>query len=226
MTVNKADTQTATEIHKNPAHDPVTAVALGSTVHDRAAVSGQVGSFAIGDDVSFTFYTSGDCSTGGSDAGTVAVSGGVAHPSDDQGPLAAGAYSFKAHYNGDSNYEESTSDCEPLTVNKADTQTATEIHKNPAHDPVTAVALGSTVHDRAAVSGQVGSFAIGDDVSFTFYTSGDCSTGGSDAGTVAVSAGSPTPPTTRAPWPPAPTPSRPTTTATQTTRSRPLTASL
>ena len=175
MTVNKADTQTATEIHKNPAHDPVTAVALGSTVHDRAAVSGQVGSFAIGDDVSFTFYTSGDCSTGGSDAGTVAVSGGVAHPSDDQGPLAAGAYSFRAHYNGDSNYKESTSDCEPLTVNKADTQTATEIHKNPAHDPVTAVALGSTVHDRAAVSGQVGSFAIGDDVSFTFYTNGDCS---------------------------------------------------
>jgi hypothetical protein len=57
--VNKADSATATTIH-DADHNPVTSVGLGSTVHDRAAVSGQIGSIAIGGNVSFTFYANGD----------------------------------------------------------------------------------------------------------------------------------------------------------------------
>ena len=76
-----------------------------------------MGSITPGGNVSFTFYGNDKCEGTGNAAGTVAVdSSGVAHPSDDQGPLAAGGFSFKATYSGDDNYKGSTSDCEPLSV--------------------------------------------------------------------------------------------------------------
>src|SRR5262249_19274864 len=149
-----ADTSITTDIH-DAGHNSVTTVALGSTVHDQAMVSGQVNGFVISGNVSFTFYTSGDCSTGSEAADSATLDGnnpGIAHPSASKGPLAAGSYSFKAHYNGDDNYNGSTSDCEPLTVSKANSSTATEIHDS-SHDVVTSVALGATVHDKATVSG-------------------------------------------------------------------------
>jgi hypothetical protein len=41
---------------------------------------------------------------------------GTVPNSNTQGPLAAGSYSFRAHYSGDSNYTGSTSGCEPFAV--------------------------------------------------------------------------------------------------------------
>ena len=65
----------------------------------------------------FTFYTSGNCTTGASASGTgIALVAGVAHPSSSQGPLNTGSYSFKAHYNGDGTYLPADGPCEPLTV--------------------------------------------------------------------------------------------------------------
>jgi Bacterial Ig-like domain (group 3) len=93
----------------------VTSVPPDSTVHDQAVVSGTGPDIPTGT-VTFTFFTSGDCTTGAQSAGMVTLVGGVAHPSDASGPLGAGSYAFRAHYNGDSNYAESTSACEPLTV--------------------------------------------------------------------------------------------------------------
>ena len=82
----------------------------------RAAV-GTIGGFTPTGSVDFTFYANGTCTGAGSSAGTVALDGsGVAHPSQNRGPLAAGAYSFRAHYNGDANYLAGDSACEPLTV--------------------------------------------------------------------------------------------------------------
>src|SRR5947207_776809 len=101
---------------------------MRTTVHDSAAVGTQVGGFVIGGSVGFRFYANGDCTGTGTDAGSATVAAGVAHPSDPRGPLAAGAYSFKATYAGDSNYSGSTSDCEPLTVRQASSSTSTDIH--------------------------------------------------------------------------------------------------
>ncbi len=183
--VNKAQLTVTTNIHDGN-HATVTSVALGSTVHDQASLSGVVSGFAA-PVVSFTFYTSGDCLTGGtSKTNTGADNGGVR--SENVGPLAAGSYSFKASVAGNSFYLGDDSDCEPLTVTKADTTTATEIHDG-TESVVTTVDFGTTVHDKATVSGQVGSIAISGSVTFTFYTSGDCLTGGSSAGTVDVSSG-------------------------------------
>ncbi|HLO30005.1 MAG TPA: Ig-like domain repeat protein, partial [Anaerolineales bacterium] len=186
FTVEKADSSTATTIH-DADHNAATSVALGSTVHDSATVTGTSFGTPTGN-VTFTFYTASDQCTGASvGASTVALSGGVAHPSSDEGPLAAGSYSFQATYSGDSNYNESTSPCEPLTVSKSDSNVVTEIH-DAAHNTVTSVALGITVHDQAAVSGTAFGTPTGS-VTFTFFTTSDQCTGDSvAAGTVALDA--------------------------------------
>ena len=88
----------------------------GTMVHDQAVVSGTGAGTPTGT-VTFTFFTGGDCTTGTPQpAGTVPLVGGVADPSNASDPLVAGTYAFRAHYNGDSDYSESTSACEPLTV--------------------------------------------------------------------------------------------------------------
>jgi hypothetical protein len=112
---NKLITTTATEIHAADHSIVTSSVPLDSTVHDQAVVSGTGAGTPTGT-VTFTFFTSGDCTTGAQGAGMVTLVGGVAHPSDTAGPLGAGSYAFRAHYSGDSNYSESTSACEPLTV--------------------------------------------------------------------------------------------------------------
>jgi hypothetical protein len=103
-----------TEIHKNPGHTATTSVPAGSTVHDKATVSGTAGTPT--GTVTFTFYTNGSCAGNGAGAGTVTLNSGVADPSSSKGPLSAGSYSFKAHYNGSNTYVEKDGGCEPLTV--------------------------------------------------------------------------------------------------------------
>src|SRR6185503_13077785 len=146
-------------------------------VHDSATVSGTSFGAPTGT-VDFTFFTINNCTTGGSSSGTgIALVSGAAHPSTDQGPLAAAFYSFQATYSGDGNYNGSTSACEPLTVNKADSNTATEIHDT-THGVVTSVALGASVHDQATVSGTSFGIPTGS-VTFTFYNASDQCTGNS-----------------------------------------------
>jgi hypothetical protein len=116
LTVNPAASSVVTTIH-NASHAAITTATPGDTVHDKATVTGIQGFTPTGT-VDFTFFTGGDCTTGTSAAaGTVSLdANGVAHPSTAEGPLAAGSYAFRAHYNGDTNYAASTSACEPLSV--------------------------------------------------------------------------------------------------------------
>src|SRR3989475_10060245 len=94
----------------------VTSVPAGSTVHDKATVSGSFGTPT--GTVTFTFFTtSSTCRDTSVGWGCVTlVSSAVLHPSASQGPLSAGSYSFIAHYNGDPNYTATDSPCEPLEV--------------------------------------------------------------------------------------------------------------
>src|SRR5207244_1814610 len=144
----------------NAANDNVvTSIALGGSVYDSATVSSANASFKPTGTVTFTFYGSLDCSTGSAAAGTapVTVATGVASPSSTEGPLAAGSYSFKASYGGDTNFNSSVGACEPLTVNKAQLAVSTVVH-DATHADVTgkSVGLGSTAHDDAHVAGAVG----------------------------------------------------------------------
>jgi len=109
VTVGKLTPTITTDIH-NAAHTIVTSVPAGATVHDSATVSG-TGAAPTGT-VDFTWYSTLNCTGAPTAAGSVAISGGTAHPSNSEGPLNAGSYSFKAHYNGDANYKPGNSACE------------------------------------------------------------------------------------------------------------------
>ena len=174
-----------TEIHNDDVHTGVTSVPLGSTVHDSATVTGSAGTpTGI---VTFDFFNNGTCTNPPAfTSGNFGLSGGtVDATSFAQGPLAAGSYSFKAHYAGAGPYTAANSDCEPLTVGKANTTLTTDIH-DADHNVVTSVALGSTVHDSASLAGKVDAIEPTGNVSFTFYANGDCTGDGTAAGSVAL----------------------------------------
>src|SRR5207245_8742497 len=96
---------------------PVVATAsAGIIVHDYATVSG--GGPTPTGTIDFTFFTaSAACSGASSTESGVALTpgGGVANPGP-HGPLAAGSYSFLAHYGGDTLYAPADSLCAPLEV--------------------------------------------------------------------------------------------------------------
>src|SRR5438067_9968143 len=79
----------------NANHAVITSAAIGSTVHDSATVAGtQAGGTPTGT-VTFTVYSSPDCTTGGVAGTPVALSGGVADPSQ-TAVQTAGGISFSA----------------------------------------------------------------------------------------------------------------------------------
>jgi hypothetical protein len=171
-----------TEVHDEQ-HNDVTnqGIPLGSTVHDEATVTPTLLTYPRPTgDVTFTFYRNGTCGGAGEAAGTVtlaadAANSAIAHPSDAFGPLAAGSYSFFAHYNGDSNYDPGDGPCEPFRVNRADVQIRTEVHDSLHRNITNSIVVGGTqVHDAAFVTGQVGSFVIDGNVEYRFYNTADC----------------------------------------------------
>jgi uncharacterized repeat protein (TIGR01451 family) len=185
LDASKVDAHAVTTIH-DAAHNPVTSAPIGSVVHDSATVSGAQGTPT--GSVDFRWYTSKDCTGASIAAGTVQLdAGGIAHPSDTQ-TVPVGGGSFKAHYNGDSTYNAADADCEPLDASKLDAHAVTTIH-DAAHAAVTSAPIGSVVHDSATVTGtQAGGTPTGS-VTFSWYTSKDCSGPAKAAGTVQLDAG-------------------------------------
>jgi hypothetical protein len=116
--VLKLASSTASVIH-NAAHDPVTSVAVGATVHDFVTVMGQPGSPNPTGNVNVDWFLNGDCS-----GGAAANSGSVALDASGQSDVvgfaftvnSAGFRAFRAHYEGDARYLGSDGACEPLVV--------------------------------------------------------------------------------------------------------------
>jgi hypothetical protein len=127
-----------------------------------------------------------DCTSASTDENNVALSGGVAESSTFT--TVAGFLSYKVHYDGNTTYNESTGVCEPLTIQKFNSTTGTEIH-NPNHGIVTSVPVGTMVHDKATVSGS-GPTPTGT-VDFARYTNGSCDgTAANTENNVVLSSGS------------------------------------
>ena len=182
----------ATDIHAGSgASDLATAAAItsapiGSTVHDKATVSGVAGFPTPTGDVTFTVYSGNTTCTGTGVAGSpVALSGGVAHPSSDSTVPVTGL-SYKAHYNGDTIYNGADGPCEPLTPTKLGSNTTTDVH-DAAHAVITSAPIGSTVHDKATVTGTAAGGTPTGTVTFALYMGNTTCTGDSvDGGTVAL----------------------------------------
>jgi hypothetical protein len=199
FTVDKGTPAVATEIHKVVGEiDSVLsgALPLGGTVHDKATVTGNgIAGFEPSGNVEFTFFV-GDCVQPSATlaSGSVALSGtdpGIAHPSDNQGPLTADNYSFRAHYVGDSNYNDATSDCEPFTVSKSPLGISTTVHNESGDVALVGnLPLGGGAHDSAAVTGKVGAITL-PDVTFYFFPKGITCTNGDISGATALNTISP-----------------------------------
>ncbi|MBI3933272.1 MAG: hypothetical protein HY316_01185 [Acidobacteria bacterium] len=125
FTVNKANTRSVTEVHKPP-HVDVTnqAVDLGTPVHDMISVSGRVDGFPFTGEVDFRLFYGSSC--GGTPI--TAIPGELNVPIIDHGDgdpgtaesaartLPGGAYSYRAEYNSDPNYNDSTARCERFYI--------------------------------------------------------------------------------------------------------------
>jgi hypothetical protein len=170
-------------------------VPLGVTVYDTATLTTTSGVTPTGT-VTYTFYQSGDC-TSGTVVGmpeTVPVGAGGSVPhSGPQGPLTAATapYAFQAQYSGDANFVPGDSDCEPFTVAQGAASLSTTVFDALTNTAISSpVPLGATVYDTSTLTTTSGLTPTGT-VTYTFYRSGDC-TGGTVVGTpetVTVGAG-------------------------------------
>lgn len=109
-----------------------TSVLSGAVVHDLAIVTGTIGAPVPTGNVTFKLFGSSDC-TGAFTPQTVSLAVGATDARANSTPVTAtrppGVLSYNATYNGDTNYPAGAgpSTCEPLTVNKFDSSTATHI---------------------------------------------------------------------------------------------------
>ncbi len=156
-----------TNIH-NAAHNPVTSVPVGTTVHDNAVVSSNKGTPT--GTVDFNLYSNDSCTGSASTQTGVALVAGVAESNT---TVANAALSYKAHYNGDANHNPSDGVCEPLAVEKLTPTVTSEVH-NPSHTDITNTTVdeGTVVHDKAFVGGS--SAAPTGTVDFLRFTNGSC----------------------------------------------------
>ena len=160
----------------------------GASAYDTATVSVSSASFSAAGTVAWTFYTSSDCTTGGTSAGSSSVSaaGVLANNSTTEGPLAAGSYSFKATYTPTSNFAASTSSCEPFTVGPGSSTISTTVF-----DAATNAAwsgsetAGASAYDTSTVTPS-NSFVASGTVTYTFFGNSACSGSGTAAGTVTL----------------------------------------
>jgi hypothetical protein len=161
-------------------------VPIGTTVADTATVSYVAPSIVAAvptptGNVTFTVYTSNDCSTGAQAAGNPALSGGSATSNGIQFNQ-TGKYYWKAVYSGDDNYNTATSPCtaEVVIVTQNNPTIATTLSE------ATGV-VGDSVHDSATLTGATSD--AGGTVTYTVYTNNECTLGAIDAGTKSVTNG-------------------------------------
>jgi methyl coenzyme M reductase subunit D len=175
LTVQQGTSTSATVI-VDANHTPITSpVPLGMTVGDTATVAGTPAAFTPTGTVTYQFFTTID-GTGPHTNQTVTLNpNGTVPDSALHGPLAAGAHSFIAVYSGDRNYADSTSPVEPLTVESATSAAVTEITDvNHVAIPFPyEVPLGTSVHDTAAILGQVSGVPATGTVTYQFFTTID-----------------------------------------------------
>ena len=151
----------------------VSSVAAGTTVHDQATVTG--GSATPTGTVTFDWFTNGTCTAPAAATSSPFTldAAGVADGTTFTQTRSPGSFAFRATYSGDGTYPASTGPCEPLTVTTIASDTATVIH-DATHGSVSSVAAGTTVHDQATVTGQVGLPVPTGTVTFDWFTNGTC----------------------------------------------------
>ena len=157
----------------------------GARAYDTATVTASAGFTPTGT-ITYTVFPNSGCTGAGSPAGGGALAAGLAPNSSNQGPLAAGSYSFQAVYSGDTNYAPSTSTCEPFKVATGTSDTDTTVFDAANNAPWSGnEATNAMAYDTATVTASAGFTPTGT-VTYTFFTNGGCTGSGSPAGTVTL----------------------------------------
>jgi hypothetical protein len=192
LVVGKASPSLGTSLTSNP-------IAVDGSTTDSATLTGA--SATAGGSVDYRFYTSqAACAadpsgTGGTDVGSVTVSTGSVPNSPSFTFHSAGTYYWAAFYSGDANNAATASACstEALIVGAASPSISTVLHAS-------SIALNSSTSDTASLMGA--SATAGGTVDYRFYNNqaacqadagafpGTAPNGGTDVGSVTVSAGS------------------------------------
>jgi uncharacterized repeat protein (TIGR01451 family) len=152
----------------------------GASAYDTATVSGQQGQIVPTGTVTYQLFSGLDCKAGneiGSAEQVTLQSDGSVPNSSPTGPLQAGGYSYQAVYSGDANYATSTGDCEPFSVAKGTSSTATTVFDAGTNLPWAGTeSTGASAYDTATVSKSDGFTATGT-VSYQLFSGLDCKAG-------------------------------------------------
>lgn len=124
---------------------PSSSIVVGTPVHDTSALSGGYNPSGA---IEYQLFSGSSCdSVDLMTNNTVAIGvGNINIPSSTSVTLTAGTYSWDAIYNGDSNNNGATSQCEPLTVSMAIPRISTTLSSS-------MIIVGNSVYDIATLSG-------------------------------------------------------------------------
>jgi hypothetical protein len=162
INVNQATPTVITQVSPPP-------IFTDGSVTDQATLVGSSGSNA-GGTVTFNMYNGASCSGSSVGSATETVTNGIVPPTGSFfiPGQAAGTYSFKAVYNGDSNNKASAPTCEVFTAVKHTPILLTQISPNPDTYP-------GPVTDTATFTGLSTSTAPTGSVTFNMYSGSTCS---------------------------------------------------
>ncbi len=121
-----------------------TRLVVGNAVFDSASLTGATPS--AGGNVTYSDFADGNCALPGTIVSIVTVSNGIVPNSRAVTLNSTGSFSFTAVYSGDSNNAGTTSQCEPLTVQKANPTIATFLSAS-------TITVGGSVSDSATLTG-------------------------------------------------------------------------
>src|SRR5207249_1885609 len=159
----------------------------GASAHDTATVGGQGATPATGT-ITYSLFSNGSCTAPATSSQPVTLNAnGTVPNSSSTGALAAGSYSFRASYGGDTGYAASTASCEAFSVAVAATTVTTTVIDNLTGLTWSNTEVpGSTAHDTAVIGGQQPGVAASGTVTYSFFTNGSCTTPASTTQTVIV----------------------------------------
>ncbi|HEY2714969.1 MAG TPA: hypothetical protein VGI73_01970 [Solirubrobacterales bacterium] len=183
----KAATSISTSLSGEAKSGESITVLEGTKVKDKATLSGTNSSSATGK-IEFKVYKDSECKELATEAGKPSVSGGSAE--SEEKTLTAGAvYYWRAHYEGDSLHQESTSSCTEVLTVKAATSISTSLSGGEKSGETITVPAGTKVKDKATLAGTGIGSATGT-VTYSVYADSECKELVTSAGEVTVTAGS------------------------------------
>ncbi len=203
LTVSAKPSPTLATVIRDSTNTGVTSITVGAAVHDTATITPPTGiTTPISGQVTYTLFSFAALPSattpciGGTTVGTpqvVTIGAGNAVPdATPVTPSSAGFYGYSASYGGDTNYAPSTSNCEPLTVNKTTITSLTTAATSP-------IMIGSSTTVSATLVGGFPSTGVTGSVTYTRFAVSGCAGTGTTVATVTIGAANAVPSASNSP---------------------------